>query len=195
MAKNTTGRTPKLPESNAAVARMNDALLGEYHEIMPLLVAADRHDVEARYNIAVHCLDVREGDGRGGKYGERAVAMLTKALGWKKSTLYDYANVAKAWPDKRKFDELAAQDDTYGKPLSWSHIVLLATVATPEHCDKLAKDALKHGWNVRELRKKLHLDTAGSVEADSTAVPPPQAAPRPGRRYPELCDAGGRSED
>lgn len=115
-----------------AVGQMGDSLLEQYRAIKQLVVAADRRDVHARYEIAVRCQEVREGDGKGGKYGHRAVARLAKALGWRKSNVYEFANVAKTWPDKKGFDEFAAQEDKYGKPLSWSHIVLLATMETAD---------------------------------------------------------------
>ena len=157
-----------------AIGRMNNALLTKCTEILDLVVAADQHDVQARYEIAVHCQEVCNGDGKGGKYGDRAMAKLARALGWSKSTVYDYTNVAKSWPDRKKFDELAGKTDKFDKPLSWYHIVLLATVATAECRGKLAENALKHGWNVRELRNNLQLDAAGPAEEDSAAAPQPK---------------------
>ena len=174
MSKKTNRQGKKPAGGNAAVAHMNDALLEEFSQIKALAIKADRQNVQARYEIAVHCQKVREGDGIGGVYGDRAVARLAKALGWGKSNVYGYANVALAWPDKKNIDELAALEDKHGRPLSWTHIVQLATVATAERRDELIADTLKHGWNVRELRKKLQPNAAGSVEEDSAAVPQPK---------------------
>lgn len=168
-------RTPTRRDD--AMARMNDALLAEYDEIKGLITKADRQDVDARYKIAVRCSNVREGEGNGGKYGAGAVAKLTHALGWGKSNIYDYANVARTWPDQTKFVEVFARNDRFDKPLTWSHIVLLATVVDVEHRDKLIDDTLQHGWGVRKLRKKMRTDALGEQDAVPTDAPQP-AAPR-----------------
>jgi len=89
---------------------MNDALLREFTEIRALAVKADRQDVQARYQIAVHCQNVRVGDGNGGKYGEKAVIKLAQAIGWEKSSIYDYANVA-------KINAIRDTADTFGQDL------------------------------------------------------------------------------
>jgi len=174
MAKKTNKHVKTSAGGNDAVAHMNNALLAEYGEIKDLVVRADRQDLPTRYEIAVHCRAVCEGDGRGSKYGDRAVAKLAQALGWPKSNVYEYANVAKSWQNKQAFDAFVAQDDKYGKPLSWSHIVLLASVAKTERRDKLAEEARTQGWNVRELRKKLRTDTPAVNGLLTTADPQPK---------------------
>jgi hypothetical protein len=84
---------------------MGSALLQHFREISRLIAEADRHGLKVRYEIAVHCQEVRNGDGNGGKYGAKAVRKLTRALAWSKTAVYDYANVAVTWPDKNNFVE------------------------------------------------------------------------------------------
>ena len=172
MTKNTEKCGEKLAASNGVTARMNKDLRDAYDEIKTLVVAADLHDVHARYEIASHCQMVRAGDGKGSKYGYRAVTTLANALGWSKSNVHDYANVAESWPDKQTFDVVAERKDKDGKPFSWYHIVLLAK-ADAARRDKLVEDAIEHGWNVRELRKKLPTGTAEGDDAMPTAAPQP----------------------
>ena len=174
MTEKTTRRLKKAADGNNVVARMNNALHAEYDTIKRLVSEVDRQDVHARYEIATRCQKVREGDGKGGAYGERAVARLARALGWSKSAVYEYANVAVTWPSKKEFTELAAKVDRFDKPLGWSRIVQLANVATVESRDTLIADALKHGWNVRDLRKNLRAGTAEEDDATPAAKPQPK---------------------
>jgi hypothetical protein len=169
----------KMPRGgNDAVARMNDALLGEYNQIKALVIKVERHDVQARYQIAIHCENVCEGDRQGTKYGARAVLRLAESLGWRKSSIYDYANVARTWPDEQVFVAIAAKVDSFGKPLSWSHLTLLGTVAAPEWREELMDDALKHGWSVRELRRRLQRGDADVADLPAADDPPRGAPPR-----------------
>lgn len=177
MSKKSVKQKGKQPGGGDAVARMNHALQSEYNTIRALAAQADHQDALARHEIALHCHTVCEGDGQGGTYGDRAVVRLSKALGWSKSTVYEYAVVAATWPDKQVFAQFAEQEDRYGKPLSWSHIVLLAAVADTGRRNELVKDAIKHGWNVRDLRKELRGGTPkqkakGAAPADAESKLP-----------------------
>jgi hypothetical protein len=158
---------------------MNDALLATFNEIQALIVQAEKQDIEARYTIALLCCRVRDGDGNGGKYGSGAVKKLAAALGpdWSKSRIYDYARVAEAWPNKEDFDKLAGQVDKYGNPLSWSHIVLLATVADDEPRDVLIGQVLEDGLGIRDLRKNLRNDPPRD-DTDEPSDAPPKKLPR-----------------
>ena len=149
--ENTTADSEDAGWNNNVTAKMNTALLAAYTAIHRLLVEAERQDVQSRYEIALHCQQVRDGDGVGGTYGRRAVVTLAKALGWHRSTVYEYANVAKTWPDRGSFDEIAARTDAFGKPLTWSNIVLLAAQADPERRTKLIDQCLENGWTNRQL--------------------------------------------
>ena len=138
-----------------AVGKMNDALLTEFREIQKLRVGADTHDVLARYEIAVRCERVRLGEGEGGTYGKRAVKLLAQALGWSPATTYGYCGVARAWPTKRAFDKLVERMSKFDKPLSWSQVVLLATVTDAKRQEQLLADALKQGWSDSRLKREI----------------------------------------
>jgi hypothetical protein len=156
---------------------MGDALLQHYREITTLIAEADRQDVRVRYRIAVHCQDVRNGDGNGGRYGAKAVRNLTLALKWSKSLVYAFADVAVTWPDADKFDELVARSNKFDKPLSWSHFVLLATVTDDDRREKLIEGSLHNGWTVRELQMKMRTGPTEQHEEADAAEPKPKLPP------------------
>jgi len=158
------------PSGNAAVGRMNAALSKEYAEIKNLIKAVETKDVERRYALARRFADIRAGDGKK-KYGTGAVKKLAAALGWSKSSINDYANVAEAWPDKRKFVALVKKTDKFGKPLSWSHFVEIAKADDKKQRAKLVEAALKHGWSVRELKAGGTQKAVASTKAPEQPVP------------------------
>ena len=110
--------------------------------------------MQNRYEIAVHCLAVRQGDGSE-TYGKNAVGKLAKRLGWSKSEVYDYANVAVAWPDETGFDELSSKTDKFRKPLTWTHFRRIAAEKDATKREQLIQNCLQHGWSVRELKKEM----------------------------------------
>ena len=163
--------------SSAALTSMGDALLQHYREITTLIAEADRQDVRIRYRIAVHCQEVRNGDGNGGRYGAKAVKKLTQALKWCKSLVYAYADVAVTWPDANKFDELVARSNRFDKPLTWSHFILLATVTDDARREKLIDDSLHNGWTVRELQVMMRTGPTEEYEEADAAETEPKLPP------------------
>jgi hypothetical protein len=133
----------------------NNALRQQCRKIRKLIAHADQKDVQARYQIAVHCQDVRAGDGNGNKYGTNAVRKLADELHWSMASVYDYANVAVTWPDEAKFNELVARGQQSGRPLSWSHMVLLATESDEAKREQLVQDCLRNGWSVSDLKRQM----------------------------------------
>jgi hypothetical protein len=137
----------KPPEATA-----NNALLKACTQVRAILDRADKQDIQARYEAAVLCLEIRDGAGEGGRYGKKAVQILAKNLGWSKSGVHAYANVAKTWPDLGQIDELVNRFEKANKRLSWSHLVLLAGVASAKQREGLIANTVDHGWSVRELK-------------------------------------------
>lgn len=160
----------QLNGGNAAVGRMNDALSREYADIKKLLNHVETRDVQARYDVAYRYEKVRNGDGKEKKYGAGAVKKLADALQLSKSTINDYANVAQTWPQKRTFVSLAKKKGKFGKNLSWSHFVLIATAKDAEQREKLLDATLKNGWSVEYLKSGGRADDSADAE---TATPQP----------------------
>jgi hypothetical protein len=83
------------------------------------------------------------------------VKLLAQALGWSPAWIYGYCGVAKAWPTKRAFDKLVERMGKCDKPLSWSQVVLLATVTDAKRQAHLLADALEHGWSDSRLKREM----------------------------------------
>lgn len=85
-------------------------------------------------------------------YGDGGVAKLAATTGEDVPTLYRYANVAACW----SVDEvLALVADDAPRPLSWSHLVLIAAVeCVAERREWLAK-CRSEKLSVRELENRL----------------------------------------
>ncbi|MGO9114037.1 MAG: hypothetical protein ACLP9L_32885 [Thermoguttaceae bacterium] len=86
--------------------------------IRKLAQHADCQEIEQRYEINLHCRDVLDNVS---KFGDGAVQKLTDALGWKKTTIYDYATVAGAWKSK---EEAVAAAKAMNR--GWRHLVEIA---------------------------------------------------------------------
>ncbi len=185
-AKSTRKAAPRKPRKKQGRGRsidnttkkktstVDDALSKKIAETKRLVIETDERDVPARYKVAVACQAVIAGDGKGKTYGAGAAKKLGKSLGWNKSTVYAYEAVAKAW-NQEKFDELAAKRDKYGKPLSWSHIMFLATEKDAKRRRTFTKQTIDNGWSVRDLKKKVG---GKSDETETTGAEGPKP-PRP----------------
>ena len=64
MPKRNSNTPRKRRGSTAAAGKTNDALLGRLNETVRLSAGADGQDAKARHPIAVHCREVRDGDGQ-----------------------------------------------------------------------------------------------------------------------------------
>ncbi len=95
---------------------------------------------------------------------------LAHALGWARSTVYEYADVGKTWPKQAEFQKLAAHTDKFGRALSWSHFILAAT--SPRRYHQLIEACLKHGWTVRELKVCLRPDQPPAKPTAAEPAPP-----------------------
>ena len=166
--KNSKKAGAKSPTKGAKAKKsFPEALVQQYETIRKLIAKADRQDVQNRYQIAVHCLAVREGDGSE-TYGTNAVQKLANKLGWSKTDVYDYASVALAWPDKTKFDELAARPDKFDKPLTWTHFRRIAVEKDAVKREQLIQDCLRNGWSVRDLKRQMEGAAAPNGSSDGT---------------------------
>jgi len=97
---------------------------------------------------------------RPAEYGEGAVAVALGVLGQDESNLYRHARVAERWSDA-EYDALLARRTTSGKPLSWSHLVLLAGVEPRAAGERMIERALERSWTVRQLGRALEQEGLG----------------------------------
>jgi len=174
--------TPSHLAVRQVVDQMNLALRERYVELKTLLAEATGKDVRARHRIGRLIADVKASEQR---YGARAVKNLAAALGRDEATLYRFALVAEAW-NERELEALLARRTPHGEPLSFSHLVELAQMASKADRVEMLEFALSYGVSVRELIEAI-ADTGkeeGSRPTD--AVPSIDALLR---RVASACDA------
>jgi hypothetical protein len=141
--------------ADVGFALADKALAQKCNTIRRLVSETDRHDVQNRYNIAVHCMDVLQGDGKDKMYGTNAAGKLANDLGWNKSEVYAYASVVEAWPTEVEFDELAAKSDKFNKPLTWTHYRRIAREKDSAKRGQLIQKCRDNGWSVRDLKRHM----------------------------------------
>jgi len=133
----------------AVVAGMTPALRIEYEHLKSRLASADRSEVIDRHEIAVVVRKILDD---GTKYGEGAVKQLEAALGIDDRTLYRRAHVAGIWPTVDAIERLLSLRNKFGRPLTWSHLEVLAEVADENDREALIDLTLAKGLSVRKLR-------------------------------------------
>jgi hypothetical protein len=131
----------------ATEARMNAPLRAACESIRALLAEAGRSEVRSRYAIGAIVADVKRSRH---KYGARAVAQLSDALGTDEQTLYRCASVAECW-SQAQLEALLDRTTALGQPLSFSHFVLLASVSAAQARAELFERAVHEGLSVRRL--------------------------------------------
>lgn len=125
------------------------ALDAKVEEIKQLLSEDASNELARRHRIGLAVLDLK--DGR--TYGDRAVERLAKRIGYDKSTLYEYADVAKTWPSEA-LEKLCARRTTKGMPITFSHLVELAAVASERRVTLLER-VFEKSLSVRALQELI----------------------------------------
>jgi DNA-binding response OmpR family regulator len=104
-------------------------------------------DSLTRHAIGAAVADLKA---RTAEYGTGAVATAAEALGEDVPTLYRYAGVAERW-SAAELARIVARKGSDGRPLSWSHLVVLAAVPSAATRERLMERALSDPLSVREL--------------------------------------------
>jgi CheY-like chemotaxis protein len=104
-------------------------------------------DSLTRHAIGAAVADLKA---RPAEYGTGAVATAAAALGEDVPTLYRYAGVAERW-SAAELTRILARKGRDGRPLSWSHLVVLAAVPSAATRERLMERALSEMLSVREL--------------------------------------------
>lgn len=159
------------------VEQMSGPLREVYREIRKLWARANAGDVRNRYRIAVQVKRIRDKDGTK-KYGTGVISRLAEALGRKERTLYEYAMVAESFGEE-EIKEILKRKSLYGRPVSWSHLIALAHVVSPERREELLAETLEEGLSVRELTSRLEQqpeesDSETDPEADEDELEEPE---------------------
>ncbi len=145
---------------------MAPALRSEYLKLKKMLASSEKQDTQGRYEIGRVVAKVL---GAGPRYGSNAVGQLERALGLDENTLRRYGRIASTWTPAR-FSALLKRTNPYGRPLSWSHLDVLAEVADAKRREVLLDEALREGLSVRQLASRVRGPTPALVEDSSQSA-------------------------
>ncbi len=125
------------------------------------LLARRPADMRTRYAIGQLVVELKRSPDR---YGAGAVAAACAALGEDMPSLYRHARVAERWSPV-EFEVLRARSMPDGRPLSWSHCVMLATVRPGATYTRLLDKTLERALTVRELEAEIEDSSARQARA------------------------------
>jgi hypothetical protein len=141
--------------TDPAVDSLEPALQKAAERVRGLLVEIGVDELLRRYRIGEEVGALSDAAGEE-KYGKRAVEKLAHAVGRDASTLYEYRDVVRAFPDKAVFRALAKRKSSRGVPLSFSTFVVLSdSCLTAKMRITLVEQALTDGLTIRQLRSHL----------------------------------------
>lgn len=115
--------------------QMTDSLKTIYTRINTKLNDDAKKSILTRFDVGESIAKVK-GDER--KYGERAMAQLSEALGYKESVLYSYAQIATTYTRER-LEQFMNDMEKAGGYLSYSQVRLLITVDNVKLREQLEK--------------------------------------------------------
>jgi hypothetical protein len=110
-----------------------------------------------------------------GTYGVGAVARLAESLGQDPILLYRYAGVAACWTEAEARD-LVSRASLGGRTLTWSHLVVLATLDSRRERTRWTRRACVESLSVRELVARLGKCRQLSDESDGVVEKATRAA-------------------
>jgi hypothetical protein len=156
MASRGGTRTPK----RATSGDMNAALAKQCAALRVLLAKANADEIRTRYRVGTIIVRVQEAPKT---YGTRSVEVLARALDYERTTLYRHASVARAF-DQKTVDRMLAKSQ---RAVSWSHLVVLASVTDEALRSRLLELVLK-GTSVRDLQQ---VASSGGMLVGATDTP------------------------
>ena len=158
-APESTVSSPDLRERQA------EAVAAQLKSIRRELAKWNTGDVLGRHRIGALIAEmIRKRD----TYGQKIVPRVARELGFNENWVYDCVMVAETWNATSLGALLKQRDAVRGQPLSWSHLVLLASVVDGRERRRWINHVLAEGLTTRELKAALDADPAadGADEAD-----------------------------
>lgn len=126
------------------------------------------------YRVGVEVLAVKNDQDR---YSKGSVETIARKLRRTAALLYTYASVVEAWPNEKRFTELADERNPRKMPLSFSHFVELAKIADEGRREELRRAALKERWSVAKLRRAMAAPTERAPASKVHNSAPARALP------------------
>lgn len=106
-----------------------------------------RLDARGRYQVGAIVAEMKK---RVDVYGARGVPELAACIGEAEQNLYRFATVAERW-SPAEFEALVSRQGSDGRCLSWSHLVVIASVDDDAARAGLVERALRDSLSVRAL--------------------------------------------
>lgn len=150
-----------------APPKMNSALAAKISLITTLLAECRETEALTRHKVAGHVADIV----RNAKHGDGAKETLANELGWSVDKIAEYESVWDTW-SPTQFRKLLKRKSSLGKPLSWTHCVLLAVIDDPAEREAATKEVLLKAMNVRELRAYLAKGEEPELEKKESSARP-----------------------
>ena len=151
----TDRQQPPSPGPSAIPASL-EGCISRLRELLSL-----RLDPLVRYAIGAIVADIKA---RPELYGTSGVTRVASAVGEDVPSLYRHAAVAECWTEAG-VRALLSRKGLNGRPLSWSHVVLLGNVASPPARRHLENKALDEGLSVRKLAELVAAASGPQVTA------------------------------
>lgn len=144
--------------------RFEEELAATLSTVDGLIREIDRSNLTARYLIGREVQKVQSN----AEYGDSAVEYLATKLGVSPRSLRTHARVAAVFPDLEKFEEMTTAERPHARPMTWAHVVELAT-AEQSLRDALIKKTIDEGLTVDALRAaKADLSELPGASANRT---------------------------
>lgn len=168
---------------------------GSLHAELRALIAASRQRLAGAVNaeltrlywtVGQRLVSEVLGGGRAG-YGARLLDQLGRQLaqefgrGFESRNLRRMVRFAEAFPDAEIVSTLSTQ-------LSWSHLVVIVALKTPEARAFYARRATQEGWSVRELGHQIERKAFERTEIAAAQSPAPSASPAQVFKDPYFLD-------
>lgn len=135
--------------ASAPGAKARPAALSSGIEKLRELLRAAPLDSLGRYRLGVAVAALKA---EPEVYGHSAVQLVATALGQDEASLYRHARVAERW-SPTEFEALLSRRMGDGSALSWSHLVVLASVESKARRQQLLERVLDENLSVRRLEE------------------------------------------
>ena len=132
--------------------RSDGPLADMQREIERELAKWNRSDVLGRHRIGQKVNQIKADEQT---YGEGAVERIAKHIGYSPTWLYACGQVAETWSEEQLKEMLQERDQVRGRPLCWSHFVLIGELTSSQQRKKWVRRTLQQGLTVAQLAAEL----------------------------------------
>ena len=173
-------RREMIQERLERILRESPSALGEKIQCIRNFFTDEwRRSILGRYQIAVLIRDIYNDvtDNQAPSYGAKAVDAIKDAFDWDAGVIYQAMNVAETFTLK-DIEAIADMRMPDGRPISYSHVAVLANEEDPVKRQKLLKLTVKEGWTSKRLSNAVDLSELPQPDKQEDRRGRPLAVPR-----------------